>query len=336
MSKPPVILYGYDASPYATKVKNLLLVKKIPYQSVDVFMLRVRPELSELLGIGYRRIPVLAIGNDVYCDTALIGLALERQFPASEGYGTLFPPRKGGGKADTGLVKALTTSWVDKIVFPLGAQSLPWGRFDAAFLADRSDWQGAKIDPVVLAASQSIRTSALISHLGLLEEQLSDDREWLMDTEQPGLADISVHFVFDWVKAFKSLKDIYDAKAFPKTLTWLARVTDYLAKARTENVAPVVKITGEEAAQIVCSSPRTDIETSTGFNEAEAGRLGLKLGQTVAVSPTDTGKIPTVGSLVALSREETVIEVRGTAGTARCHFPRLEFAVVPAAQRSKM
>lgn len=152
--------------------------------------MRVRPELSELLGIGYRRIPVLAIGNDVYCDTALIGTALERHFPASEGYGTLFPPRKDGGKTDTGLVKALTMSWVDKTVFPLSAMSLPWGKFDAAFLADRSDvrryvsqfrcelkarrrlicergfqWQGAKIDPAVLAATQNIRTSALISHL---------------------------------------------------------------------------------------------------------------------------------------------------------------------------
>ncbi|KAG7086428.1 hypothetical protein E1B28_002382 [Marasmius oreades] len=28
-----------------------------------------RPEITELLGIGYRRIPILAIGNDIYCDS---------------------------------------------------------------------------------------------------------------------------------------------------------------------------------------------------------------------------------------------------------------------------
>ena len=62
---------------------------------VQVAMMPPRPQLSELLGIDYRRIPVLAIGNDAYCDTAIIGTVLERRFPASEGYGTLFPPRKG-------------------------------------------------------------------------------------------------------------------------------------------------------------------------------------------------------------------------------------------------
>lgn len=101
-------------------------------------MILPRPELSELLGITYRRIPILAIGNDVYCDTALIASVLEHRFPASEGYGTLFPPRKGGGSMDTGLVKALSLYWVDRTIFPLGAQSLPYSRFDAKFLADRS------------------------------------------------------------------------------------------------------------------------------------------------------------------------------------------------------
>ncbi len=97
-----------------------------------------RPEITDVLGIGYRKIPILAIGNDVYCDTALIGPVLERQFPASEGHGTIFPPRKGGGKVDTGLVKALSSSWADKILFPLCAQSLPWAKLGPEFLADRS------------------------------------------------------------------------------------------------------------------------------------------------------------------------------------------------------
>jgi len=36
----------------------------------------------------------------------------------------------------------------------------------------------------------------------LLEEQLSDGRHWLFDTEEPTLADISVHFVAAWVKSW--------------------------------------------------------------------------------------------------------------------------------------
>ena len=100
-------------------------------------MIPPRPELLTL-GIPYRRVPVLAIGNDVYCDTALIATALERRFPPSQGYPTLFPARKGGGKADTGLAKAITTYWGDRIVFNLIAQSLPYKRFDAKFMEDRA------------------------------------------------------------------------------------------------------------------------------------------------------------------------------------------------------
>lgn len=40
-----------------------------------------------------------------------------------------------------------------------------------------------------------------------------------------------------------------------------------------------------------------------------------------------TAKIPTVGRLVSLNRKEFAIEVVGTAGKIRVHFPRLEFSL---------
>ena len=97
-----------------------------------------RPELSELLGVKYRRIPVLAIGNDVYCDTRLIASVLERRFPVSQGYKPLLPPRAGGGKTDTGLTKALVAYWSDSVIFSLMADSLPYNKFDAKFMEDRA------------------------------------------------------------------------------------------------------------------------------------------------------------------------------------------------------
>jgi len=33
-----------------------------------------------------------------------------------------------------------------------------------------------------------------------LESQFEDGREWLFDTEQPGLADISLYFIFAWIR----------------------------------------------------------------------------------------------------------------------------------------
>ena len=98
-----------------------------------------RPELSETMGITYRRIPILAIGRDVYADTSLIASTLERRYPASAGYGALFPPRKGGGLSDTGVVKTLAMYYIDRAVFPLAASSMPYSKFSEAFVKDRAD-----------------------------------------------------------------------------------------------------------------------------------------------------------------------------------------------------
>lgn len=108
-------------------------------RAVQVSMTLPRPELSETLGVTYRRIPILAIGRDVYTDTSLIASALERRYPASDGYGTLLPHRKGGGSSDTGMAKALAMFYLDRAVFPLAAASLPYSKFPESFLKDRSD-----------------------------------------------------------------------------------------------------------------------------------------------------------------------------------------------------
>lgn len=84
-STPRIILFCYELSPFSHKVKNILLLKKIPFSTVKVNYMLPRPEINDL-GIGYRRIPVLAIDNDVYCDTSLIVSVLEKRFPASSGY----------------------------------------------------------------------------------------------------------------------------------------------------------------------------------------------------------------------------------------------------------
>ena len=90
------------------------------------------------LGIGYRRIPILAIGNDVYCDTNHISAALERQFSASQGFPTIFPNRKDGGKAETGLIKALAAFYADRPLFSLASTALPYNKFTPEFIEDRN------------------------------------------------------------------------------------------------------------------------------------------------------------------------------------------------------
>ncbi|KAI0346770.1 hypothetical protein BDW22DRAFT_1404543 [Trametopsis cervina] len=334
-SKLTVILYHYDASPFATKVKNMLLLKGIPHKRVDVAMTLPRPEITDLLGVKYRRIPILAIDNDVYCDTNLIANVLERRFPPSQGYETLFPPRIGSQKADTGLAKALTIYWNDKIVFPLAGNSLPYGRLGAKLIADRSEWSGAPIVPERMEAGQGKRTSTISSHLSLIEEQLSDGREWLLDTVQPGLVDIDIHFVHDWLRTFRSVRELYDPAEVPKTLDWLSRVKAFVKEREQRKVAAFEVISGDDAAKSITSASYEDPQI-VGFVDAEAKRLGVKLGDTVSVMPVDTGKIPTLGRLISLNREELAIEVSGSVGVIRLHFPRLEYSVALSKVESKL
>jgi hypothetical protein len=97
-----------------------------------------RPELSEELGIPYRRIPVLAIGRDVFIDTSLISTALEKYFPESKGHPTIFPKRNGTDARDTGLIKAFVSAYADRTFFTLASLLLPWESLPEAFVKDRS------------------------------------------------------------------------------------------------------------------------------------------------------------------------------------------------------
>lgn len=60
-----------EFSPYGQKTKILLQAAGVPYERVNVSPVLPRQEL-ESLGITYRRIPVLSVGKDVYCDSSLI------------------------------------------------------------------------------------------------------------------------------------------------------------------------------------------------------------------------------------------------------------------------
>jgi hypothetical protein len=62
---------------------------------------------------------------------------------------------------------------------------------------------------------------------------------------------------------------------------------EYLKTAQDSNAAAVKKVTSEQALALIQEG---DVEDHAGFDAAEAGRLGLKLAQTVAIAPTDTGK----------------------------------------------
>ena len=100
-----IILHQYDNSPFSEKVRVCLGIKGLAWSAVDQPVIMPKPELIPLTG-GYRRIPVMQIGADIYCDSQLIVRELERRFPTP----TLYPA------GDVGLAQALQM-WTDRGVF---------------------------------------------------------------------------------------------------------------------------------------------------------------------------------------------------------------------------
>lgn len=68
-------------SPYAEKIRLALGLKGLPWRSVDTPVVLPKPDHFEITG-GDRRVPVLQIGADVYCDTHLISRVLDRIQPS--------------------------------------------------------------------------------------------------------------------------------------------------------------------------------------------------------------------------------------------------------------
>ena len=75
-----IILHHYAGSPYSEKVRNVLGFKKLSWHSVDTPIMMPKPDLLPLTG-GYRKAPVMQIGRDIYCDTALMMRVLDRLAP---------------------------------------------------------------------------------------------------------------------------------------------------------------------------------------------------------------------------------------------------------------
>ena len=100
-----LILHHYKSSPFAEKIRRVLAFKQLAWQSVNVPPIAPKPDVEALTG-GYRKTPILQIGADIYCDTALICDVLEHRQPTP----SLSPA------SHKGLARVLA-QWADTTLF---------------------------------------------------------------------------------------------------------------------------------------------------------------------------------------------------------------------------
>lgn len=133
--------------------------------------------------------------------------------------------------------------------------------------------------------------------------------------------------------------DLISPTQFPKTFDWISRF-DQLVKT-AQSVLPSITLNGTDAAKRILSSDFVDTKLAAGsvpsIKMGEADPSGLKPGDEVSLSPTDTGvNHKDVGKLVWLDGEEIVLEKKSEEGvTVRIHAPRPGFKVVRAGASDK-
>ncbi|MGB6055149.1 MAG: glutathione S-transferase family protein [Burkholderiaceae bacterium] len=303
---PELIFHHYPNSPFSEKIRTIFGFKKLAWKSVTIPVIMPKPELTALTG-GYRRTPVLQIGADIYCDTALIADVLERLAPAP----TLYPA------AVAGLARTLA-QWADATLFwtviayvfqPAGMAgvlgALPPEQMKA-FAADRAAMRGnAPRMPLAEAAG------ALAEYLRRLENMLVDGKPYLLGA-QPCIADFSVYHCLWFLQLAPALTGILDAT--PKLLAWTARMAAFgHHKSGSMSAAQALEAARSGTPGATAQLPFVDTH-------------GVARGERVAIMPTDYALDPVEGALLVSSDNE--FAVRRTdplAGTVLVHFPRLGF-----------
>ncbi|WP_225782832.1 glutathione S-transferase family protein [Xenophilus sp. Marseille-Q4582] len=306
---PELILHHYAMSPFAEKARLMLGGKKLAWQSVIVPPVMPKPDLVALTG-GYRRVPVLQVGADVYCDTALIADVLEHLQPEP----TFFPePEKGLARtlaqwADTTLfAAAMAYSFQPQGVAEIFAGAPP--ETAQAFLADRAGMYGNQ--PPRMHPSDA--AGALRSYLRRLSDML-DDRTFLLGS-QPCIADFSVYHCLWFVRRLRALHGVLNVA--PAVLDWMDRMQG-IGHGSFRKITAADALAAARAAQ-----PHTLLSDST-FQDDH----GIALGSPVRVRAESFGLEETHGRLVAATRTHyTVARDSEATGLVHVHFPRLGYAL---------
>lgn len=301
-----LIFHHYPGSPFSEKVRLVFGFKHLAWRSVHIPAVMPKPDVVALTG-GYRRTPVLQIGADVYCDTALICRVLERRVPEP----ALYP-------AETAGTAQMLAQWADSALFwscsaytmqPAGIAGVFAGQppeVVKAFAADRALFTAG-----MRRQSAADATAALRNYFGWLETHLGDGRDFLV-RGTPSIADFSVAHCLWFVHRAPALTTIFDA--YPRLAAWLQRVRGF------GQGHPMPLDSGEALAIAATSTPWAEVAVEPG--------LGFAAGDAVTVTPTDYGFDPSPGRLVGLNNEQVSIERWDErAGTVHVHFPRIGFQI---------
>jgi glutathione S-transferase len=311
------VLHHYAASPFAEKIRLFLGYQGARWQSVDIPMMMPKPKLMPLTG-GYRKTPVMQIGADIYCDTALILDELHQRLPDPLliQQDTLCDITL-AAFADSSLFSA-AVSWAFQ---PSAMADFFRGKsedFVQAFIADRKAFRaGAGASRPSLGQARDRLTLALSG----LEAQLDDCRSFIWGAS-PARADFSLFHPLWFIQQAKSVAWLLDD--YPQVCLWLERM-----RAFGHGSPRSLSADGALALAAACQPRAIEGDEAARLTSAQATE-GLQLGAWIEIKPNDYGMDPVQGRLCYADQKRMVIARDDLGlGLIHVHFPQSGYQAQP-------
>lgn len=299
-----LILHHYPFSPFAEKIRLIFGFKGLRWSSVIIPNVMPKPDLTALTG-GYRKTPVMQIGADIYCDTALIADVIEAEAPRP----TLYPE---------GIAAASRTlaQWADSTFFwtavpftlqPAGLAVMFEGVPPDTVKAFGDDRNAFRANIPRMRPAEA--TAAFALYLERLEEMLG--KQGFFFGAVASIADFSIYHSLWFVLRGGPVATILES--FPALKGWRARVSAF-------GHGTIESLSGAAAISVARDATAEPSVGTSGDSH------GICVGEKVVVAATDTGTEPIEGTLYGATKNRISIareDVR--AGKVVVHFPRLGF-----------
>lgn len=307
-----IILHHYDTSPFSEKIRLALRLKNLAWASVEIPVMIPKPDLVPLTG-GYRRTPVMQIGADIYCDTAIILRELERRFHVPS---LNLPGHEG--------LSAMVGAWCDGKWFQTSVGVI-FGRLGDtvpdAFRKDREKLMGRPFDVDAMARAAPMLRDQWRAQMMWIEERLQGGTgagagNYIVSTK-PGLVDVHAHMNI-WFVAQSVPEFVEECFAgAPRTKAWFERLNEATGQAGEP-------LSAKDALKIAEQAGPRLVAAAANGKEPQ----GFAPGEQVAVAPDDYGQDWVEGTLVHVDAQRIILS-RSTdeIGTISVHFPRAGYLV---------
>lgn len=300
-----IILHHYEFSPFSQKIRSLFGYANMNWFSVNTREWSPRSMLYALAG-NYRKVPVAQIGADVFCDTRTITTEIARLVKKQE---------LSLENCDNDVAVFLEKVELDVFVAMIrcsASMKLQKKAFQKLSILEiiRFMWDRVKLsrDFSFEIGGRSEARSLVISHLELLDQRLAESDS--LFGSSPNIGDFGAYHSL-WFTHEQGKKPILNK--YPSILEWLDKIKCF-------GIGSPFEITPQDALNIAKEATPRSIDISSQKHDL--------IGERVAITPNDYGRIPVQGSLVGATPTSWIILRNAPeVGAVHVHFPKQGFDI---------